>query len=482
MLGPCTWADDPVTPTGKAAPRPRTELPRTGNTGRRGEETQAITPALRAMIDQQLLNAIELHQWPAVTETVADIARKSNESQAAAIDGYLESLAQPPLARIIVGAYLRMAEQNIDLKGTAPKGKELALVLEGIQSVTQEVLAERQTHHMFQTPTADQLQEFGEFERRLWDAHVLENRIESAWRTAKLGERFAQARRATPVKNLTASQKEALEADYGALADKLEAMRRDLLEHGLALRIRRIHRAEQLLAESKSVSARLEASFTLDWDGDLLAELFARRAQAEAKADPPDAAQNKKVKPNERKAGGDAKVVNKASAESPENPALPAAEEPPQPTPNTSPLDLESVTAADLHRPELGEQIRLAVAHGRQVAGRDLIEKSRLLFTGMHWWFRGRYGAGSEAFGLLKNPTALRSPQVMFALYMPRVPPRPTAPSPTGTNQPQIDRRHHYLWRYTTERFVFEASKTQASYKELTKTAGAVEITTSHFY
>jgi hypothetical protein len=100
--------------------------------------------------------------------------------------------------------------------------------------------------------------------------------------------------------------------------------------------------------------------------------------------------------------------------------------------------------------PELPARIREHVRHGQQSAGQEFIAKSRLLFTGLHWWFRGRYGMGTDGHGLLKSKAALASPDVMFALYMPQTTPVPTDPTKGGMQVPLVDRRHHYLWQFET--------------------------------
>ena len=83
----------------------------------------------------------------------------------------------------------------------------------------------------------------------------------------------------------------------------------------------------------------------------------------------------------------------------------------------------------------------------RESAG-DLVTKSRLLYHGMHWWMRGRYGLGPDGFGLLKSVAALNSPLAQFPLYMPAKTPTPTDPTISGYSVPKFDRRHHYIWMY----------------------------------
>jgi hypothetical protein len=81
-----------------------------------------------------------------------------------------------------------------------------------------------------------------------------------------------------------------------------------------------------------------------------------------------------------------------------------------------------------------------------ELAG-DLGGKSQLLFEGLHWWMRGRYGRGPEVGGLAKSVLALRTPQGQLGLYMPIDIPTPTDAT-VGPSQrvPTYDRRHQYLW------------------------------------
>ena len=106
----------------------------------------------------------------------------------------------------------------------------------------------------------------------------------------------------------------------------------------------------------------------------------------------------------------------------------------------------------------------------RELAGIDLMKKSKLLFEGLHWWLRGRYGMGTRARGFLKHPTSLKSPQRMFALYMPVEPPTPTPPLDTYGGVPEIDRRHHYIWRFEHRRLVTKISLVRKSEKRIKPT------------
>lgn len=120
------------------------------------------------------------------------------------------------------------------------------------------------------------------------------------------------------------------------------------------------------------------------------------------------------------------------------------------------------------------------ITHARSSAGAALIQKARWLFSGLHWWVRGRYGVGTTGNGLLKNTNALHSPEVMFGLLMPI-----HTPIPTATNDrnavPFVDRRHHYLWQFETRQLASGRSETTTTKTQFTPVYGTV-TTLTHFY
>lgn len=468
---------------------------------RRANAAKAMTPAVRELIEQQLLFALDTANWPLVAEVTGEIAKKTNDLQVEAIDEFLTSQSRPSLAEIIATAHLRMVEQNVGTPKELPKGKELVLTLAGIRSFLDDALDERRRHEAFQDLPAGQPRQFADFERRLWDSHVLDSRLEAAWRVAQYGWKLTQVRRPATLRNLSAEQQAVLDTDYAELARQLVAMRRELNERALALRVRRIARAGQMLAESPALKDRFQASFALDWDGDMLAEYFRWRGNAQGDLDEGD-----KTLPESTEVSDDTDemisrkdAANVDGAKSKPNPreveavvreeqdgdesGKQEANAPKPATLKSEPIDLSSVTHHDLSDPRIGEQLRATLHEGRTLAGADLITKSRLLFTGMHWWFRGRYGVGTDSMGLMKNERSLKSPEAMFALYMPRVPPKPTDPFSQGTPLPLVDRRHHYVWRLSNERIV---ESRELAYDKVNRIVflgpGSKTIVTTYFY
>lgn len=125
-------------------------------------------------------------------------------------------------------------------------------------------------------------------------------------------------------------------------------------------------------------------------------------------------------------------------------------------------------------------KVKETIQHARTQAGPELLKKSRALFTGLHWWVRGRYGIGTSNDGLLKDPSALQSPQAMFGLIMPLVMPTPTPPN--GMNSiPTVDRRHHYLWQFETRQFITGGRDTKMSSKQFVPISESITHM-SHFY
>jgi hypothetical protein len=123
------------------------------------------------------------------------------------------------------------------------------------------------------------------------------------------------------------------------------------------------------------------------------------------------------------------------------------------------------------------QQIKQTIEHARAAAGKEFIQKSRLLFTGLHWWSRGRYGVGTTGHGLLKDAAALQSADVMFGLNMPIN----LANMTENDRVPVVDRRHHYLWQFESRQIVTGQAQESKSSKEYVPSV--VDVTTmSHFY
>ena len=103
---------------------------------------------------------------------------------------------------------------------------------------------------------------------------------------------------------------------------------------------------------------------------------------------------------------------------------------------------------AGVPAPKLGElEGSVAIARGTH---RELFRSADQLYTGLHWWLRGRYGKGIAANGLLKGEHVKKAPASGFALRMPRD--RAKASDPFAIENelvsPYVGRRHEYIWSW----------------------------------
>lgn len=98
--------------------------------------------------------------------------------------------------------------------------------------------------------------------------------------------------------------------------------------------------------------------------------------------------------------------------------------------------------------PKLGE-LAGAMAIARDTH-QELFRSAEQLYTGLHWWLRGRYGKGIAANGLLKGEHVKKVPASGFALRMPRD--RAEASDPFVVKNelasPYVGRRHEYIWSW----------------------------------
>lgn len=142
----------------------------------------------------------------------------------------------------------------------------------------------------------------------------------------------------------------------------------------------------------------------------------------------------------------------------------------------------------ETHRQEFGDAAA-AQAFAEKVAkkitlaeggNKDVVEKVDLFQQGLHWWFRGRYGAGPLAAGLLKPSSALKNSNTMFGLFMPRnrpIPPTKPTLKTTGEGElPYYERRHYHTWPIGHRDYLDLGQKPTKDMRI------RVEVTTNGFY
>lgn len=381
------------------------------------------------ILNEEVIPAHRQQNSAELLSALAPLVARINEAQLAAVDAHLADRQIPSVSELLAAARLALAEQNLQTESPPPKPRELALTVRGLKARLNEVLALYRTEEAFDdgAPLPVNL---AEFEYRFWDMHVLENRLANALRMARYAQTLVEDAPRLNTKSLSDEDRLVLETDFPFIAVNLESMNRELAERTMELRVRRLEYAASAVGSSASLKERFQAAFVVDLDGELLTTFI----QQSQKRTLPDAAP-------------EGVVFRKLLAD-----------------------------------PQLATRIAKLRDEGRKAAGEDLLTKSRLLFTGLHWWYRGRYGRGSEGNGLLKSKLSLVSPEAMFGLYMPRKTPEPTDPTSGSQQVPEVDRRHHYLWQFETR----QITTSQDSDTKTSRTSHAIggsQITTfDRFY
>ena len=136
--------------------------------------------------------------------------------------------------------------------------------------------------------------------------------------------------------------------------------------------------------------------------------------------------------------------------------------------------DNDSISRESLLDINLPGEIAGMLNSGRE-AGGEVTKKANLFRNGLHYWVRGRYGAGPLTGGLVKASNATSSVKAMELLLMPKLRDKPISSYHSEEEtSPGYARRHHYTWAAerravrvvggrTTSSTISSASRTTAS-------------------
>ena len=371
----------------------------------------------------------------AVLQTLAPLVARMNDDQLAAVDSLLAEQDAPPVAQLLVESRLTMVRQNLRRDLPKPQMGEILLAIPAIEGQIAEALAARSEHPALRDPLPAPT-DFDAYEALFWKVHVLERRLDTAQVLAAYGQQLLGTKTRVNPRTLTDQQRAILKTDFDDPRRQVAQARRDLEERKVELRLQRFEFATNVIRDSQDLKQRFLAAYVADLDGELLTAFFNRD------------------RANQKGPGG-----------------------------QNGPATLEGSAGRygrpRLNEPGMAETVEAKAKAAREAAG-DLVIKSRLFHTGLHWWLRGRYGKGPDGAGLLKSPLALRSPRAQFGLFMPRETPVPSDPLDASSYPvPEIERRHHYIW-------MFEYRKIQQNHSKNTQRGGSSKWTSkttlSHFY
>lgn len=340
---------------------------------------------------------------------LSPLVPKFEGQRMAVLDRELELRELPSTAKLLAESRMALAVQGGAQAGPRPSARESLVVLQSLKEQYDDILAELQNDPiMVESLIAPSKLEA--YEDLLWGGHVLTNRLLSARRIAQYAATLVAPFPRKAVAELPPSDRSLLNANYGAAVQRVDDIERDLHERTIELRMQRLAVARQILEKPKLTPDRFKAAYAWSVDARMLEEYYRGVQQ---------------------------------SKRSPSRPKLTDAAFQAEATANAK--------------------------QAQELAG-ELTQKATWLFEGMHWWYRGRYGAGPELWGLAKTQDALRSPETMFPLYMPTKPPKPVDPyleAAGGTSEQANypERRHHYWWAWEDRgmQTASNSSKTQSS-------------------
>lgn len=386
------------------------------------QRSSRLTGKQEAMLRERVAPAYHLDNPLLLAESLGELVSKLDDTRLKLVDRWLESQAIPPSGSLLADARLKLVHLNQSHLLPTPHPREAVVALSAIKQRVDATLADLGRHPIMRDPLPcpDKL---ADYQPIFWEVHVLENRLANAAHAVRHAAELAAA-----AKNLTTTRigeegQRLLATDFAALSLEVEQRDRELEEREAELRIQRVERSAKVLNESADGGERFLAAYVLDLDGDLLVRFFEERAK---------------------------------------DPAIPFV------------------------RPQLADsnvrdRIRATVETGRIAAG-DLMAKAELLYTGLHWWLRGRYGAGPQAYGLLKDRRALVSEQAQFPLYMPMATPQPTDPLRVTSKVPTVERRHHYTWAVEYRPIISSVNVSQSSTTTTQFVGTKTTAHLSHFY
>lgn len=372
-----------------------------------------LTPKQISFVKTELFPAYQSGEPLGILNLVCGQLARWTDPQIAGMNQLLDELKAPTLDKMITDARMNLVRAGIADKGPEATSRETAIVLREIKRQIEEILKTAQGIDLMKDPFPKP-QSMMEFRDILWEAHVQNNQLMNADGLAFQGNLITQSKVISKARNATAADKTIFATKFPEITAQIRAVHRELNERGVELRVDRIKFAIKVLQESKDIKERFFAAYAVGIDGELLVQGFKE---------------------------------------------------------NPGPFIRENLGSASYL-----EALNSDIEQGKKLAG-NLVKKSELLFAGMHWWRRGRYGLGPELSGLLKSAAAQNNLAAQIPLNMPRVSPVPVDPAKNPLHQiPAFDRRHHYTWAWQTRQFQITGSSSSSSSSTIQSTTSSIPM------
>lgn len=372
-----------------------------------GKADKGARPARLNRKEAEVVDAVALAHAAgnqvALLELLAPFASKLNDARTAIVEAAFQERFLPSLGRMLVDARLNLIEQGLVAGMPKITPREAVFLLPAFDGYVAELIAPPKGEGP--EPDLTKLEKFEEYEAILWKLHVRRNRADSARRVVEYAIVIRDMFNDKQLARLSEPDRAHFRHDAKAAREAVDKVLVDLDDRAAEARLERLIRARKVLEGTRLTGERYLAAYTWRLDAGRLREYFQGLAQTQ----------------------------------------------PPRET-----------TRPALAAVDIAATVDKLAAECEAKAG-DLTQRAEWLFEGLHWWLRGRYGAGTEVFGLAKSQQALASPLALFPLMMPAETPKPTPPGSTSSvtqARPFYDRRHHYWWAWE-DRGVVSSTTTQ---------------------
>lgn len=371
-----------------------------------GDDKEQLAADQLERIRTQIVPAYRAGRSDLAYESLRGLLPRLNEERVKLVDHELISNDLPTVEQLLAESWMDHILDSAEDPVYIRLPLELSLTLNGLNRHVARTLNQVSRHKVNQDPLGPP-EEFEKYERLFWDVHVMNNLLNNAEQIATYAGELAELTKKRAAEDrFQGEARQALDRDYKELTSQVTIARQKLIERSIELRIYRLEDAYNALKNKESAKDQILAAFVVESDGTQLKRFF------DSIRDQPNGAMHRR----------------------------------------------------SLNEPGLEESVTQMVEEVRSESP-DMIKKGQLLFAGLHWWMRGRYGSGVDFYGLLKSPVAMRNPNARFPLYMPIKRPKPTDPMlDQGYSAPPYDRRHHYTWAYKDRKIQIDTENYSSSY------------------
>lgn len=371
-----------------------------------------IPNLISSRLDNEVVPLLKAGNIKTATDILMTLLPKTDSQVVELIDQHLAAQGLPAGSALFTDRVLRRVDAGLVDMGKAPTTTELALLVPEMVNRMDQVIASAQSNERV-TGRESIPDNWNEEEKFFWDFHVMKNELDS---TSRLGE-FGQ----------TISRKFLKSRSKNRDVELVEMAKR------FPLQIERVKKIRQQVVQQEAIYRQQQMVNSI----------------------------------NQIKTAADFKnqfvgMTSLVSAQQFFQDFFAA-------------YDPEEFSHALLSTDEFEISVNQQISE-TQKSKKDLLYKVRRFQQGLHWWFRGRYGMGTQANGLLKSQVALQSPPAMFGLHMPRTRPEPShwvSDNESLPTVPDYQRRHFHTWavghqEIATTFHAWTTTKRNADYKETT--------------